>query len=73
MATPKNTLDDRRFFEIATQLNNLTAAYQLPYGSPGHLKHHQYVCDYDKVLSNSGLTKAQFIAEVQRRAKEKAV
>lgn len=64
-------MEDSKFYALAAQLNKITYQYQLPAGTPGHLKHHQYVVEYDKTLEVNGITKKQFIAEVNRRAKER--
>ena len=60
-------MDDVKFFQITTALNNLTTRYQQPNGTQGHLKHHQYTQEYDNVLEKNKISKKDFIEEVKKR------
>lgn len=60
-------MDDNKFSLIVGMINKITAQYQLPNGSPGHLKHHQYADEYDKIFEKNRLTKKEFIEEINRR------
>ncbi len=60
-------MDDIKFQQIANAINSITTKYQQPYGSPGHLKHHQYTQEYDMILEKNRISKKEFIEEVKHR------
>ena len=59
-------MDDKTFFALAAHINKLVANYQA-----GVHKHHVYVSEYDKLLENHGVTKKQWVHEIQKRSKAK--
>lgn len=63
----RNKISDSNLFALADQLNKLTIKYQLPYNSPGKVKHHTYTQQYDTLLDQYGLNRQDLIEELDKR------